>query len=138
MTPLRTIDLAGFPLRIYASPLDGPDHPWASLDDLAALADVEPLTENWLNHMRITVPDMLHEVIGHPKLVAEPLVTGLFHSWIIIGAAHAQCLLDQWTAAWVELFAVQYAYLSRDEFQKVIRQAGLRNMPNVPGTTVMQ
>ena len=136
MTLLRTITLAGHPLRIYASPLPVPDHPWASFDDLAALAEFD--RDEWATKLRADVPDMLHTAPDGTLLLAEPMVGGMFQAWVWMGYEAAQELLDDWTAAWSELFAASCAHLSRDEWLAVVREAGLRNVPHVPGVTVVQ
>lgn len=137
MDPLRTIHLASFPLRIYASPLKVPDHPWASFDDLAALANMDSLDcDRWMNTMRRDVPDMVHVAQDGTRLVAEPMVGGLFFAWVQMGADRAQELLDAWTDAWSLVFVDQWGHLPRAEWLRVVNEAGLRNTPNVQGHTI--
>lgn len=137
VTLLRTVQIGAFPLRIYASPRLEPDHPWASFDDLAALAgwDEDAQEERW-SKVGCQLPEMAREMLGGTRLIAQPMVGGLFMAWIQLGCELAQALLDEWENAWTEAFAAQFAHLSRPEWLQVVREAGLRNIPAVPGMTV--
>lgn len=114
VTLLRTIQLAGYPLRIYASPRSEPDHPWASFDDLAALAewDEDAQEERW-SELRHQLPKMAHEMQDGTRLIAQPMVGGLFMAWLQMGCEPAQGLLDEWEEAWTETFAAQFAHPPR-------------------------
>lgn len=138
LTPLRTIQLAGFPFRIYGSPLDGPDHAWASFEDLMTMAQMDDVRRaDWLDQIRCTIPDMIQEVTAGNFIVAEPVVSGLFQVWIDAGAPSVQAVLDTWTRNWMELFAIQLADLPQDQWQKAACEADMRNIPKVIGSTVL-
>lgn len=139
MLPLRTIQLGSYFLRIYASPLSIPDHPWASFEDLGTLAEMAGIDQGrWLAGLRQGFPDMLHDLPGGTIIIAEPLVGGLFHGWVMMGHEGAQALLDAWTTAWIAIFTEQFMHLPRPEWLKVRRMAELRSIPRVPGVTIMQ
>jgi len=138
MMPLRTIQLAGHPLRVYVSPLTMPDHPWTSFADLAALAEWgdDAQEERW-SQMRHQLPEMEHETSDGTRLIAQPMVGGLFMAWLQMGCEPAQALLDDWESAWTETFSAQFAHLPRPEWLQVVREAGLRNNFAVLDTAVM-
>lgn len=138
MAALRTIYLGGHLLRIYASPLNGSDHPWASFNDLVGLVQMDDFSRtDWLDQMRCTIPDMIHEMTAGAFIVSEPVVGGMFQGWIDAGATSVRGWLDVWTRNWIELFAIQLAELPHDQWQKAACEAELRNLPKVIGTTVM-
>ena len=91
MTPLRTIHLAGYPLRIYASPLTVPDHPWASFHDLMTLAEMDEVDQpRWLDKLRQELPDMVHDLPDGTVIVAEPMVGGVFQALDMMGLEDMQ------------------------------------------------
>ncbi len=136
---LHTITLAGRPLRIHASPRSGPDHPFAAFDDLVPIADAdEAARAHWLEMLRANVSDELHELPDGTLLLSEPMVGGLFLAWVEMGCEPAQALLDQWHDAWTEVFAMLHSHLSRSAFLTLANEAAFRNVPHVPGVTVMQ
>jgi len=139
MTPLRTIQLAGYPLRIYASPLTVPDHPWASFHDLMTLAEMDEVDQpRWLDKLRQELPDMVHDLPDGTVIVAEPMVGGMFQALDMMGLEDMQEMRDEWTEAWMELFAIQLAEMPGDTWEQAVREAELRNVPNMRGKTVLQ
>ena len=139
MTPLRTIQLAGYPLRIYASPLTVPDHPWASFHDLMTLAEMDEVDHpRWLDKLRQELPDMVHDLPDGTVIVAEPMVGGMFQALDMMGLEDMQEMRDEWTEAWMELFAIQLAEMPGDTWEQAVREAELRNVPNMRGKTVLQ
>lgn len=129
-TPLHTAIVCRQPLRIYASPRSEPDHPWASFEDLASLAewDEDAQEERW-SEIRHQLPEMAHETLDGTRLIAQPMVGGLFMAWLRMGCEPAQELLDEWEEAWTEVFAAQFAHLPRPEWLAVMRAANLQNVP---------
>ena len=84
---IRTVSIGGRPLRLYRSPLDGPDHPWASWADLMDLAEMDDdMRTHWWKEMSGEVPDMLYELPDGARLIAEPMVGGMFQAWVWMGA----------------------------------------------------
>jgi len=139
MTPLRIIELAEYPLRIYASPLPVPDHPWASFHDLMTLAGMDALDQHqWLDKLRQELPDMVHNLPDGTVIVAEPMVGGMFMALDMMGLDDMQDMRDEWTDAWMELFAIQLAEMPDDMWEQAVREAELRNVPNMRGKTVLQ
>ncbi|MGI4801110.1 MAG: hypothetical protein ACRYF2_26510 [Janthinobacterium lividum] len=139
MTPLRTIQLAGYPLRIYASPLTVPDHPWASFHDLMTLAEMDEVDQpRWLDKLRQELPEMVHDLPDGTVIVAEPMVGGMFQALDMMGLEDMQEMRDEWTEAWMELFAIQLAEMPGDTWEQAAREAELRNVPNMRGKTVLQ
>jgi len=139
MNPLRTIQLGSCSLRVYASPLAVPDHPWASLDDTMRLVAKSGFDQHvWLGRLRRELPQFFHELRDGVTLVAEPLVGGVLRAGIANGCSSAQLLFDRWTMTWVELFAAQNAHLPSDQWHQIIQEAGLRNVPVMHGVTVVQ
>jgi len=139
MTPLRIIELAEYPLRIYASPLPVPDHPWASFHDLMTLAGMDVLDQHqWLDKLRQELPDMVHNLPDGTVIVAEPMVGGMFMALDMMGLDDMQDMRDEWTDAWMELFAIQLAEMPDDMWEQAVREAELRNVPNMRGKTVLQ
>jgi len=139
MTPLRIIQLAGYPLRIYASPLLVPDHPWASFHDLMTLAGMDEFDQpRWLDKLRQELPDMVHDLPDGTVIMAEPMVGGMFLALDMMGLEDMQEMRDEWTEAWMELFAIQLSEMPGNKWQQAVREAELRNVPNVRGKTVLQ
>ena len=139
MTLLRTIHLAGYPLRIYASPLTVPDHPWASFRDLMTLAEMDEADQpRWLDKLRQELPDMVHDLPDGTVILAEPMVGGMFMALDMMGWEEMQDMRDDWTEAWMELFALQLAKMPGDTWEQAVCEAELRNVPNVRGRTVLQ
>ena len=139
MTPLRIIELAEYPLRIYASPLPVPDHPWASFHDLMTLAGMDELDQHrWLDKLRQELPDMVHDLPDGTVIVAEPMVGGMFMALDMMGLEDMLDMRDVWTDAWMELFAIQLAEMPDGMWEQAVREAELRNVPNVRGKTVLQ
>ena len=139
MTPLRIIELAEYPLRIYASPLPVPDHPWASFHDLMTLAGMDELDQHrWLDKLRQELPDMVHDLPDGTVIVAEPMVGGMFMTLDMMGLEDMLDMRDVWTDAWMELFAIQLAEMPDGMWEQAVREAELRNVPNVRGKTVLQ
>ena len=137
--PLRTIYLAGYPLRIYVSPLTVSDHPWASFHDLMTLAEMDEADQpRWLGKLREELPDMVHDLPDGTVIVAEPMVGGMFLALDMMGLEDMQDMRDDWTEAWMELFAIQLAEMPGDTWEQAVREAELRNVPNVRGRTVLQ
>ena len=137
--PLRTIYLAGYPLRIYVSPLTVPDHPWASFHDLMTLAEMDEADQpRWLDKLRKELPDMVHDLPDGTVIVAEPMVGGMFLALDMMGLEDMQDMRDDWTEAWMGLFAIQLAEMPGDTWEQAVREAELRNVPNVRGRTVLQ
>ncbi|MGI4795012.1 MAG: multicopper oxidase domain-containing protein [Janthinobacterium lividum] len=123
-------------LRIYASPRSEPDQPWASLEDLAALAEWnEDARKRRWSEIHHQLPELAHEMPDGTRLIAQSMVGGLFMAWLQLGCEPAQALLDEWEKAWTEAFAAQFAHLPRPEWLAVMRTANLRNVPIVPGVT---
>lgn len=132
MNLLRTIYLDGYPLRIYASPLTVPDHPWASFRDLMTLAEMDEIDQpRWLNKLRQELPEMVHDLPDGTLILAEPMVGGMFLALDMMGLDDMQEALDAWTEAWMEVFAIQLARLPGDTWRQAVREAELRNVPNV-------
>jgi len=139
MTPLHTIQLAGYPLRIYASPLTVPDHPWASFHDLMTLAGMDEVDQpRWLGKLRQELPDMVHDLADGTVIMAEPMVGGMFLALDMMGLEDMQEMRDEWTEAWMELFAIQLAEMPGDMWKQAVREAELRNVPNMRGKVVLQ
>jgi len=139
MTLLRIIQLDGYPLRIYASPLTVPDHPWASFHDLMTLAEMDEADQpRWLDKLRQELPDMVHDLPDGTVILAEPMVGGMFLALDAKGLDDMQDLLEGWTEAWMELFALQLAKMPGDTWEQAVCEAELRNVPNVRGRTVLQ
>ena len=137
--PLRTIYLAGYPLRIYVSPLTVSDHPWASFHDLMTLAEMDEADQpRWLGKLREELPDMVHDLPDGTVIVAEPMVGGMFLALDMMGLEDMQDMRDDWTEAWMELFAIQLAEMPGDTWEQAVREAELRNVPNVRENTVLQ
>ena len=138
MTLLRTIHLDGYPLRIYASPLTVPDHPWASFHDLMTLAEMNEADQpRWLNKLRFELPGMVHDLPDGTVIVAEPMVGGMFLALDMMGLENMQEMRDEWTEAWMDLFAIQLAEMPGDTWQQAVCEAELRNVPMVPGVTAV-
>ena len=139
MTPLRTIQLAGYPLRIYASPLTVPDHPWASFHDLMTLAGMDEVDQpRWLGKLRQELPDMVHDLADGTVIMAEPMVGGMFLALDMMGLEDMQEMRNEWTEAWMELFAIQLAEMPGDMWKQAVREAELRNVLNMRGKVVLQ
>ena len=139
MTLLCTIHRAGYPLRIYASPLTVPDHPWASFHDLMTLAEMDEADQpRWLDKLRQELPDMVHSLPDGTVILAEPMVGGMFLAFDMMGMDDMLHMRDEWTEAWMELFAIQLSEIPGDAWQQAVREAELRNVPNVRGRTVLQ
>lgn len=139
MMPPRTIQLAGYPLRIYASPLTVPDHPWASFHDLMTLAEMDEADQlRWLDKLSQELPDMVHNLPDGTVIVAEPMVGGMFLALDMMGLDDMQDALDGWTEAWMKLFAIQLAELPGDTWRQAVCEAELRNVPNMRGKTVLR
>jgi len=133
------MQLAGYPLRIYASPLTVPDHPWASFHDLMALAEMDELDQpRWLDKLRQELPDMVHDLPDGTVILAEPMVGGMFMALDMMGLEDMQDMRDEWTEAWMEVFAIQLTKLPGDTWQQAVCEAELRNVPNVRGRTMLQ
>ncbi|MGI4800796.1 MAG: hypothetical protein ACRYF2_17470 [Janthinobacterium lividum] len=138
MILLRTIHLAGYPLRIYASPLTVPDHPWASFHDLMTLAEMDDADQpRWLDKLREELPDMVHDLPDGTVIVAEPMVGGMFLALGAMGLDDMQDALDDWTEAWMEVFAIQLAGLPGDTWRQAVCEAELRNATIVPGARTL-
>ena len=138
MTLIRTIQLAGHPLRIYASPLAIPDHPWASFHDLMTLAEMDDVDQpRWLDKLRQELPDMVHDLPDGTVILAEPMVGGMFLALHMMGLEDMQEMRDEWTEAWMELFAIQLAEMPGDTWEQAVCAAELRNIPMVPGMTAL-
>ncbi len=71
-------------------------------------------------------------------LLAEPMVGGMFLALDMIGLDGMRDAHDEWTEAWMELFAIQLAEMPDETWQQAVREAELRNVPNVRGRTVLQ
>ena len=139
MTLLCTIHLAGYPLRIYSSPLTVPDHPWASFHDLMTLAEMDEVDQpRWLNELRQELPDMVHSLSDGTVILAEPIVGGMFQALNMMGLEDMQDMLKSWTEVWMSLFAIQLADMPGDTWRQAVCEAELRNVPNVRGRTVLQ
>lgn len=139
VNPLCTIQLAGYPLRIYTSPLTVPNHPWASFHDLMTLAEMDEADQpRWLNKLRQELPDMVHGLPDGTVIVAEPMVGGMFLALDAIGWDDMQDVLDGYTDAWMDLFAIELAKMPGDTWEEAVREAELRNIPNVRGRMVLQ
>ena len=137
--PLRTIQLAGYLLRIYASPLTVPDHPWASFHDLMALAEMDEADQpRWLDKLRQELPDMVHDLPDGTVILAEPMVGGMFLALDMMGLEDMLQMRDDWTEAWMELFVIQLTEMPGDTWKQAVHEAELRNVPNVRGMTVLQ
>lgn len=87
--------------------------------------------------MRRQLPEMVHELPDGTRLIAQPMVGGLFMAWLEMGCEPAEALLDEWEDAWTEAFATQFAHLPRPEWLKVVQAARLQNVPMVPGVTAV-
>lgn len=137
--PLRTIQLAGHPLRIHASPLTVSDRSWASFHDLMTLVEMDEADQpRWLDKLRQELPDMVHDLPDETVIVAEPMVGGMFQALDMMGLEDMQEMRNEWTEAWMELLAIQLAEMSGDTWQQAVREAELRNVPNMRGKTVLQ
>ena len=138
MTPLRTVHLVGYPLRIYASPLTVPDHPWASFHDLMTLAEMDEADQpRWLDKLREELPDMVHDLPDGTVILAEPMVGGMFTALDMMGLEDMQEAHDDWTEAWMEVFAIQLAGLPGGTWRQAVCEAELRNATIAPGMTVL-
>ena len=139
MTPLRIIELVEYPLRIYASPLPVPDHPWASFHDLMTLAGMDELDQHrWLDKLRQELPDMVHDLPDGTVILAEPMVGGMFLALDMMGLEDMLQMRDDWTEAWMELFVIQLTEMPGDTWTQAVHEAELRNVQNVRGMTVLQ
>lgn len=103
------------------------------------LAGMDELDQHrWLDKLRQELPDMVHNLPDGTVIVAEPMVGGMFMALDMMGLEDMQDMRDEWTNAWMELFAIQLAEMPDDMWEQAVREAELRNVSNVRGKTVLQ
>ena len=130
---LRTITVLGRPMRLFASPLPGPDYPWVALADLlapgaAGTQDYEDYAE------RLSVDQPQHAVhvltaAGQELVVSSFVVAGILEHWAAERVERAHQARVEFDEGLGELFAMQHAHLPHPEFRRICLIAATRHEP---------
>ena len=136
-TPIHTAILAGRPVRLYRSPLDGPDWPWAALADVLAVAGFNAEgADYWATRWREVYPTLIRDLSDGTAIAPDVAAMGLFELAADAGWPEAAGLLERYREAATLVFCAVNVQFSGSELVALARQAGLRNMPVIPGITL--
>jgi hypothetical protein len=114
-------------IRLYPSPLDGPDFAWADIGDLQlALAIPEEVREAPVTFLVERHPEHARRLPSGRVLVSDVAASGLMlrleEAGIPVGSFRAQ-----YEEQVVEAFCIQHARLSPDEFKRIAMMAAARH-----------
>lgn len=133
---LHTATINGHPVRFFASPLGGPDMPWVALADLVGTVGLP----DWWREQAVSGwpeahPDKFRLVaVDGAEVLIVPDVAGLgFFAFLAQQGCEVDVPRREYDATATELFCVQHAHLSREEFTRASRFVALRHaMPDGP------
>ena len=128
---LRTIKVLDRPVRLFQSPLQGPDYPWAALADLlvpgaAATRDFEDYAE------RLSAEQPSHATYvltpsGQELVVSSFVVDGILGYQAEQGSEQVRKARDEFRDGMAEVFAMQHAGMPHEEFRRLCVIAAARH-----------
>ncbi len=131
---LRTITLKGQPMRLFRSPLDGPDYPRAVLADL--LTPGASRTDDFRDYAdRLTErPEFARYMLtdtGLELLVSAFVVDGILDHQAEQGSDAARRARIEFSDRMAEAFASQHTMTTEAEFRRICVIAAARRVPAI-------